>query len=273
MAQRANEEKKPPIVIRRVKKGGHGAHHSGSWKVAYADFVTAMMAFFMLLWLLSTPDKSKLNGLAEYFTITPAAPTKPMGASGTTKSQSGAGNAQKSTTSPTASEKRNGSNTRLRLVTADIKAAIQTSPQLKNGAANVLFEPSPDGIRINLMDTATRTMFQGSTARLNSYALELLRIISGKIADSKDRISIEGHTSSAGGDGFANWSLSGARAQSAMQAMNANGINMDRFTGIVAMAGNRPIYPDQPDRPENRRVTIILLNEANSLPDDASFKF
>jgi chemotaxis protein MotB len=272
MAKKEQEEK-APIVIRRVKKGGHGGHHGGSWKVAYADFVTAMMAFFMLLWLLSTPDKSKLKGLAEYFTVTPAAPTKPMGASGTTKSQSGAGNAQKSSTSPTASEQRNGSNTRLRLVTADIKAAIQTSPQLNNGAANVLFEPSPDGVRINLMDTATRTMFQGSTARLNSYALELLRIISSKIVGSQVRISVEGHTSSAGGAGFANWSLSSARAQSAMQAMNANGISIDRFTGIIAMAGTRPVYPDQPDRPENRRVTVVLLNEANSLPDDASFQF
>ena len=272
MASR-NEETKPPIVIRRVKKGGHGGHHGGSWKVAYADFVTAMMAFFMLLWLLSTPDKSKLKGLAEYFTVTPAAPTKPMGAAGTAKSQSGAGNAQKSSTSPTASEQRNGSNTRLRLVTADIKAAIQTAPQLNNGAANVLFEPTPDGIRINLMDTATRTMFQGSTARLNSYGLELLRIISRKVVNSQVRINIEGHTSSAGSDGLGNWSLSGARAQSAMQAMNANGIGLDRFSGVVAMAGTRPIYPDQPDRPENRRVTVILLNEADALPDDASFQF
>lgn len=270
---RNDEDTKPPIVIRRVKKGGHGGHHGGSWKVAYADFVTAMMAFFMLLWLLSTPDKSKLKGLAEYFTVTPAAPTKPMGASGTSKSQSGAGNAQKSTTSPTASEKRNGSSTRLRLMTADIKAAIQTSPQLNNGAANVLFEPTSDGLRINLMDTATRTMFKGPTAQLNGYALELLRTISGKIRGSQVRISIEGHTSSAGGTGPANWSLSAARAQAAMQAMNANGITIDRFSEIIALAGTRPIYPDQPDRPENRRITVVLLNEAHSLPDDASFQF
>lgn len=268
-----DEEAKAAIIIRRSRKGGHAGHHGGSWKVAYADFVTAMMAFFMLLWLLSTPDKSKLKGLAQYFTVTPAAPTKPMGASGTSKSQSGAGSAQRSNTSPTASQSRSGSNTRLRMMTADIKAAIQTSPQLSDGAANVIFEQSPEGVRINLMDTATRTMFQGPTARLNSYGAELLRIISSKVVDSRVRISIEGHTSSQGASGLANWSLSGARAQAALQAMTGNGVGIERFSGVTAMAGTKPVYPDQPDRPENRRVTVILQDEASSLPDDASFKF
>jgi len=266
----ANER---PIVIRRVKRGGHGGHHGGSWKVAYADFVTAMMAFFMLLWLISTPDKAKLKGLAEYFTPNPPSPSRPMGASGTQKSQSGAGNTQSKNSSPTASQKRSGSSTQVRMIASDIKTAIVTSPQLNSGPSNLLLEPTPDGVRINLMDTATRTMFKGNTAVLNEYAEQLLAVISRKIIRSKVKISVEGHTLPTTSEGAGNWSLSSRRAQAAMQAMNDNGIASDRFVEVIALAGTRPIYPDQPTRPENRRVTVVLLNEAGSLPGDASFKF
>lgn len=268
-----SDEEKRPIVIRRVKRGGHGGHHGGSWKVAYADFVTAMMAFFMLLWLLSTPDKAKLKGLAEYFSITPSTPTRPMGTAGTHKSQTGAGSTQQRNSSPTASKQRTGSNARIRLVAADIKAAIETSPQLNQGSSNVQFEATPEGLRINLMDTATRTMFVGPSATLNGYAEQLLAVISRKVVPARVKISIEGHTSSLGGEGPSNWNLSSQRAQAAMRAMNANGVPTDRFVEVIALAGTRPMYPDQPERPENRRITVVLLTDAGSLPDDASFQF
>jgi chemotaxis protein MotB len=265
-------DNKRPIVIRRVKRGGHGAHHGGSWKIAYADFVTAMMAFFMLLWLLSTPDKEKLKGLAEYFSITPSSPTRPMGSSGTHKSQTGAGNTQQQSTSPTASQQKTGSNTRLRLVAADLRAAIETAPQLNQGSSNVQLEVTPEGLRITLMDTSTRTMFVGPSAILNSYARQLLAIISRKVISARVKLSIEGHTSSEGRRA-SDWDLSSQRAQAAMRAMSTNGVPTDRFVEIIAFAGTRPMYPDQPERPENRRITVVLLNEAGSLPDDASFQF
>jgi chemotaxis protein MotB len=123
------------------------------------------------------------------------------------------------------------------------------------------------------MDTANRSMFKGGTAQLNDYARDLLAQVAGKLAKTGAQIAIEGHTDGQGGQSEANWRLSGERALSARAAMLAAGITPDRFAEVVAMAATRPVYPDQPNRPENRRITIVALGAAPSLPTDASFKF
>ncbi|TFI59599.1 flagellar motor protein MotB [Sphingomonas parva] len=281
MASRRNE---PTIVIRKVKKKGGEGHHGGAWKVAYADFVTAMMAFFMLLWLISTPDKEKLKGLAEYFT-----PEEPH-ATGSTGEAAGLGGrasraqadspetAGQPTPQPATSGTARGGtsdvpDSSMRVVAAEMRIALEAIPQSRELMENLKMQASREGLRINLTDTAQRPMFRGGTAVLNDYARNMLTSIARKLVKSGSRIAIEGHTDAVGGQSDANWRLSGDRAQAARAAMIAAGLTPDRFSEVVALAGSQPIYADQPDRPENRRITIVVLAEAPALPRDVNFQF
>ena len=279
---------RPIIVVRKVKKVA-GGHHGGAWKVAYADFVTAMMAFFMLLWLISNPDKQRLKGLAEYFT--PAAPNPGASASGSTlgdapgaggRTRRAQGDSPASTGQPqseasTVGTARGGTadvpDASMRVLAQELKIEIDSLPQEPDGAAAVKVEPTRDGLRISLMDTAKRSMFVGATAAINDYGRELLARVAGRLARSGAQLAIEGHTSASGGQSEANWRLSGERALAARGAMIAAGLTPDRFAEVVALASTRPVYPDQPDRPENRRITVVVLGDAPTLPSDVSFKF
>lgn len=287
MAALNNED--APIVIRRVRKRKHHAHHGGAWKVAYADFVTAMMAFFMLLWLLANPDKTRLKGLAEYFSPNqtkdaPSTLTRDPGAQpglggrgrraqgsdddaiGQPSAEAGAIGAARGGTAdvPEASN---------RVLADELLVALVPQPDSQAGKRNIDVKPERNGVRINLLDTAERSMFVGPTAQLNGFARELLARIARKLVKSGAMIAIEGHTDATGGQSEANWRLSGERALAARAAMIAGGLSVDRFAEVVAKAGTQPIYPDQPTRPENRRITIIVMGEPPALPRDASFKF
>ena len=276
-----------PIVIRKIKKTA-AAHHGGAWKVAYADFVTAMMAFFMLLWLISNPDKQRLKGLAEYFS--PAAPGSPsslspgdspgMGSGGRNRrGQADSSNTGRpSMEAATAGAARGGTanvpDASMRVLAQEMRVAIDSLPQDDAAKQGIRIETTRDGLRINLMDTANRSMFVGGTAELNGFARALLARVAGKLAKSGAQIAIEGHTDGlGGGQSDANWRLSGERALSARSAMIAAGLTPDRFAEVVAKAATQPVYPDQPERPENRRITVIALGAAPALPSDASFKF
>ncbi|WP_109806409.1 flagellar motor protein MotB [Sphingosinithalassobacter portus] len=278
-----------PIIVKKVKKVA-GGHHGGAWKVAYADFVTAMMAFFMLLWLISNPDKARLKGLAEYFT-----PTSPSASPATTMtnvvgSQAGQGGRSRSSQAsnrtsigePTmesgvAGTSRGGTanvpDSAQRVLATELRVAIDTIPQDAEGKRSVDIQPSRDGLRITLMDNDRQAMFRSGTAELNPYARAILTQVAQKLAPSGGQIAIEGHTDGGGGDSDANWRLSGERALSARRALIAGGLPGDRFSEIVAMGATRPVYPDQPDRAENRRITIVVIGEASALPSDTSFKF
>lgn len=262
-------------------KRHHAVHHGGAWKVAYADFVTAMMAFFMLLWLLSNANKSQLKGLAEYFAPTiNSAPTT----SGMQEGQAGRGqrtetDARDPLGPPSASEGLEGParggtadipDAALRVFADEMLVALQATPDI---ARNVRMRPDRNGLRINLVDTANHPMFRGPTAELNDYARTLLTRVARQLARSNAQIAIEGHTDALGGDSDANWRLSGERALAARGAMIAAGLPASRFAEVVAKAGTEPIYPAQPARPENRRITIVALAEPSILPRDPSFKF
>jgi chemotaxis protein MotB len=289
MAQAPGNDKRP-IVIRKVKKAGHAAHHGGAWKVAYADFVTAMMAFFMLLWLVANPDKVRLKGIAEYFTPSPpaispsttmtATPGDTPGLGGRTRRAQGA--SAKALGQPTAEAATSGSarggtasvpDAALRVMAEELRVAIDNTADVPDARDNIMIEQRPDGVRISLMDTAKRSMFRSGTAILNDYAVEMLGRIAVKIARTGMQIAIEGHTDNAGGQSAANWRLSADRALAARAAMVSAGLDGDKFDEIVAMAGSHPVYPGQPDRPENRRITIVAFAAASSLPNDASFAF
>ncbi|WP_010219720.1 flagellar motor protein MotB [Sphingomonas sp. PAMC 26621] len=276
-----------PIVIRKVKKGGHTAHHGGAWKVAYADFVTAMMAFFMLLWLLANPDKERLKGLAEYFS--PASQSSSTSSTLTTNpgDQPGLGGRTRraqadskiATGQPAAESAKNGSarggtanvpDASMRVMAQEMRVTLEAGEDAKN---SVKIEPDRNGVRISLMDTASRSMFIAGTAELNPFARALLATVARKLAKSGAQIAIEGHTDAVGGQSDANWRLSSDRALAARSAMIAAGLTADRFSEVVALAGTQPVYPGQPARPENRRITIVALGEAPTLPSDVSFKF
>jgi len=277
-----------PIVIRKIKKTAH-AHHGGAWKVAYADFVTAMMAFFMLLWLISNPDKQRLKGLAEYFSQ--AAPSSPssMSPGDSPGNNPGTGgrdrrgqsddtnNGQPATVAASVGLARGGTanvpDASMRVLAQEMRVALDSLPQDDAAKQGIKIETARDGLRIDLMDTANRSMFRGGTAQLNDFARDLLARVAGKLAKSGAQIAIEGHTDGQGGQSEANWRLSGERALAARAALLAAGITPDRFAEVVAMAATKPVYPDQPDRPENRRITIIALGAAPALPTDSSFKF
>jgi chemotaxis protein MotB len=271
-----------PIIVKKVKKVA-GAHHGGAWKVAYADFVTAMMAFFMLLWLISNPDKQRLKGLAQYFspTVADSAPATPIantspGAGGSTRRSET--DPSKPTSPPamptaTAGASRGGTAdvpATMRVTAAELKVALDAMPQNKK---NVDIQAERSGVRITLMDSDQQSMFRTGTAELNPYARALLAGVAGKIGNIGAQIAIEGHTDGSGGQSDANWLLSGQRGLAARSALIASGVTPDRFAEVVAMGATKPVYPDQPNRPENRRISIILKGEASALPSDSSFKF
>ncbi|MEW9854532.1 flagellar motor protein MotB [Novosphingobium sp. M1R2S20] len=284
MAQPSGVNERPIIIVKKIKKVA-GGHHGGAWKVAYADFVTAMMAFFMLLWLLANPDKERLRGLAEYFTPAPPSTSSMSGMSpGDTRGQGGrtrraqADNTtslgQPSMEAATAGTARGGTasipDSSMRVLAQELRVALDAQQQ--ENRESVAVQPTREGVRVSLMDTDNRSMFRSGTAELNGYGRSILSTIAGRIARAGVQIAIEGHTDAAG-QADANWRLSGDRAHAARAALVASGVPQDRFTEVVALGSSRPVYPDQPERPENRRITVVLLAEPSALPSDVSFRF
>jgi chemotaxis protein MotB len=273
-----------PIVIRKVKKVV-GGHHGGAWKVAYADFVTAMMAFFMLLWLISNPDKETLKGLADYFS-----PGPPMvGAAGNAAggAQAGSGGHGRAKNADQAQAKgvpamdaqsvgtaRGGTATipdaALRVMAQELRVSLDSISS--DASAQQKVESDTDGLRITLMDSVRQPMFRPGTAQLNDLARRQLNTVAEQLARSGARLTIEGHTDGAGGDNEANWRLSGERALAARSTLLGGGITADRIAGVVARGASQPLYPGEPERAENRRITIIVKGESPATPADSSFK-
>lgn len=291
MATRAAPQPVPaPVIIRRVKKVVGGGHHGGAWKVAYADFVTAMMAFFMLLWLLSSPDKAKLKGLAEFFSPSSASGKPGEALDSVSGDRPGLGGQRQRAQSqdprpngrPTTQAAAQGAakgasasvpDASLRVIAEELKLLLQptTTPDAEKRAIDM--EQSREGLRVSLMDDANRSMFRPGTAELNPYARQQLIDIARRIGRGGVQVAIEGHTDGSGGQSAANWKLSADRALAARDALIAGGLTPDRFAEVVALAATQPVYPDQPLRAENRRITIVLLAEASALPSDVSFRF
>lgn len=279
----------PAIIIRKVKKAKHAVHHGGAWKVAYADFVTAMMAFFMLLWLLANPDKAQLKGLADYFSPVSAKESPATTMTQLAGAQPGLGgharHAQAADQDPVGQPSaeagvkgaaRGGTadvpEAALRVLAEEMRLAIDPPVTPSDPKRDVDIEQSREGLRIHLVDSAKRPMFRGSTAQLNDFARDMLGRVARKLAGTRAQVAIEGHTDSSGGQSDANWLLSAQRALAARSAMVAAGLTPDRFGEVVAKAGTEPVYPDHPERPENRRITIVVMAEPSALPRDASFK-
>jgi chemotaxis protein MotB len=293
-----------PILIKKVKKvAGHG-HHGGAWKVAYADFVTAMMAFFLLMWLINATDPEQKKGIAEYFA--PASVSESTSGSGgilggTSLGEDGAEGSgamsvinQLAPEAPDDAPQEAGQNTNLaaaseaelrdeiaRREAADfasaaesLRQAMQSMPELAELSKQLIIDQTPEGLRIQLVDQEGRSMFDTNSARPNPRAQLLLRAISRVINQLPNRISITGHTSAAPGSNRASgpndWNLSSARANASRLVLQGAGVDPDRVYQVSGKAGSDPLYPDDPTLAGNRRIAIVLLREAPVLPTDTS---
>lgn len=271
-----------PIIIKKIKKGGHG-HHGGAWKVAYADFVTAMMAFFLLLWLLSSTDEAKLEGLAEYFTPTVGLKDS-MGIGfegGETVNEEGTKKSDKSPpgivtapppgqTSSDAEKKAlvEGNKDAQLFEKAEeaMKQAFESDPNLRDLAENIVMEQTPEGLKIDITDSDQHPMFDPGSITLTQYGMRVLAKMAGLIEQMPNFISITGHTDASPmtsrGTDYTNWELSSDRANSARRYLLRAGVNPIRPQKVTGQAAADLLDPTQPNSPRNRRITIILLRGA-----------
>jgi chemotaxis protein MotB len=287
----------PTVIIKKVKKGGHGAHHGGAWKVAYADFVTAMMAFFLLMWLINTTSPEQKRGIADYFAPASLSETtsgsggilggKSLASSGANGSgskdviQALAPDAPPDVTDSAQSQSQSNQEAikatqekreeaAFASAVQSLRQAMQDMPELAELSKQVIVDQTPEGLRIQLVDQEGRSMFNEGSAVPNDLAKVLLRAVAKIVNQLPNRISIAGHTSASaeGAKPAADWPLSSARADMARQILQSAGVDPDRIYQIAGKAASDPLYPDDPMLPGNRRITIVLLREAPVLPPD-----
>ena len=265
-----------PIIVKKVTVVAAG-HHGGAWKVAYADFVTAMMAFFLLLWLLGATNENQRKGLADYFTPTlvklrqeSAGSNGMLGGSSITDADNYPNRAgqtgTKGITIPrdtTGGPKEGGERVkRMQKMQERLAAKLAEGKIDARIAKQVRLIDTSEGIRIDLVDDADFAMFQLGTTVLTGDAAKLLKAIGGVIAPEPGAVSIRGHTDALpwrGGIGANNWSLSAGRAEATRQALLRQGIAESRFRKIEGVADREPLVRDKPEDPRNRRISILLM--------------
>jgi chemotaxis protein MotB len=282
------------VIVKKIVKGDHG-HHGGAWKVAYADFVTAMMAFFLLMWLINTTTPEQKRGIADFFAPASVAETT-NGAGGLLAGQSlaDAGARQAIEIARTEGAARDGaiqgavtpdhgetsaqgasqseskakqSDAEFQRAEQAIRQAIESRPELAELSKQVVMDITPEGLRIQLIDEEGRSMFEAGAARPNPRAERLLSVVSQVVTGLPNRLSISGHTDGAQPPrGQSNWELSAQRANAARRILEANGVAGERVYQIAGKADAEPLFPEDPDMPGNRRVAITLLREAPVLP-------
>jgi len=311
-----------PIIVRRKKGGDHGGHHGGAWKVAYADFVTAMMAFFLLLWLLNSTTQEQRSGISEYFnaasvarttsgagqilggaTITLDGPSRGKGApigvpiptpdkktndsdadsedkveAGTkdepTKEQDNAGkNKDQPPVDATEAQMqeilRKREEKMFEEVEAALKKAVETTPELRKLAENLLIDRTEEGLRIQIVDQDRTSMFARGSALPYQHTRQLLEAVTKVVAAMPNKISISGHTDStpyARGASYTNWELSTDRSHAARREMIRFGLEGERITRVVGRADTEHLITSDPNSARNRRIAITLLRQAGVPP-------
>ena len=277
-----SDDSQRPIIVKRIKKGGHG-HHGGAWKIAYADFVTAMMAFFLLMWLLGSTTRADLQGISEYFQ-TPLKVSL-MGGSGagdTTSIIKGGGSdltrvdgqrkAGDSTNARKASDikkleaqRAQVEMERLRLLKEKVEAAIAANPILSQFRHQLLIDITTEGLRIQIVDEQNRPMFAIGSAELQPYTRAIVREIGALLNDVPNRIGLSGHTDATkyfGGErGYSNWELSADRGNAVRRELLAGGMQESRIARVIGLASSVLLNPADAYDPINRRVSIIVMNK------------
>ncbi|MCL2524817.1 MAG: flagellar motor protein MotB [Betaproteobacteria bacterium] len=271
-----------PIVIKRKKGGGHAAH-GGAWKIAYADFVTAMMAFFLLMWLMGSTARGDLQGIAEYFQN----PLKVAQAGGSSSGdatsilQGGgkdltrqAGQVKQgdvetrkhtSFSKEAQLEFQRQEHARLLALKAEIERMIEQSPQLAQFKRQLLLDITSEGLRIQIVDEQNRPMFDSGGSELKPYTREILHQIGRALNGISNRISLAGHTDAApyagGMAGFTNWELSANRANASRRELIAGGMSDNKVLRVVGLASTVLFDKNDPLNSVNRRISIVVLNQ------------
>jgi len=240
----APAERRPIIVIKK-KSGGHGGHHGGAWKVAYADFVTAMMALFIVLWLMGS-DKEIKEAIAGYFRD-PSGTGKLTGSSA-----SGVGAAA-------ASLEINKDD--MGKLKDKIQQVLKSLPNFKRLQDNVELTITPDGLRIELLETAKGMFFESGKGAPTDSGSELLAKLAEELGKLPNNLLIEGHTDAkpfGSANAYSNWELSTDRANSARKLMEASGLRAGQVAQVRGFADRQLRHPDDPENPSNRRVSVIV---------------
>ncbi|OFC42646.1 flagellar motor protein MotB [Acidithiobacillus caldus] len=276
----AANEKSQPIVIKRIKKtaGGHG----GAWKIAYADFVTALMAFFLLMWLLGSTTKATLQGIAQWFKNPEQVSLMGGPGSGSSNSVLNGGGSninktvgevqrgQKKQSMPTNEAPADRSQTvdqrNLRELKNKLMAQIKSNPELAAFRHQLLISITPEGLRIQVVDSSKRPMFANGSTVLEPYARTIFSAIAPTLDELPNRISIAGHTDALRylneGRGYSNFNLSAGRANSVRQILVQSGLAENKVLRVVGMGSAVLFVPKDPDSPLNRRVSIVVLSRA-----------
>ncbi|MBI1175071.1 MAG: flagellar motor protein MotB [Sideroxydans sp.] len=281
-----SSDDKKPIVIKRIKKVS-GGHHGGAWKIAYADFVTAMMAFFLLMWLLGSTTKGDLQGISEYFKT----PLKValMGGSGSGDSSSIIKGGGQDLTRSAGQVKRGDLDTKKKIINlkaaqqeflrlekqreldklkelkSNIEKAIESNDKLKQYKSQILLDITSEGLRIQIVDEKNRPMFRSGSAQLEPYTKEILHEIGETLNQVPNKISLSGHTDAqpyaGGGKGYSNWDLSADRANASRRELIAGGMSGDKVVRVVGLASAVLFDKNDPLNPVNRRISIIVMNK------------
>lgn len=274
------EKKLQPIIIKRVKKGGHAAH-GGAWKIAYADFMTAMMAFFLLMWLLGSTAKGDLQGIAAYFasplkvamaggdgagnssSVIPGGGTDLSRVHGQVRRSDSAEDTNRRMDVSSRAERARQDAARIKALQSKIDAMITGNPKLNEYRSQIRIDVTPDGLQIQIVDEQNRPMFDSGSALVKPYMREILQAIGASLGDVENRISLAGHTDATpygnADRGYSNWELSADRANATRRELVAAGMPDAKLARVVGLAASDPLEPDQPRAPLNRRITITVL--------------
>lgn len=275
-------KKLQPIIVKKIKKGGHG-HHGGAWKIAYADFVTAMMAFFLLMWLLGSTTEGDKKGIADYFSspLKIALLSSGSGAGDASHVVKGGGqdltrttgqvkrgeiDAKRDTVNLQAlkAEQVRAEIARLEDLKKKVEHKIAASTRLAALASQIRLDMTRDGLRIQIVDEQNRPMFASGSALVQPYMRELLQEIGQVLVEVPNRLTLEGHTDAqpfAGGErGYSNWELSADRANASRRELVAGGLPDDRVLRVQGLASSQPFDSADPKAASNRRISIIVMN-------------
>lgn len=278
-------ETKPTVIVRRVKKAGHAAHHGGSWKVAYADFVTAMMAFFLVLWLMASTSKPERAAISEYFrnpsplvgsSATPAPGMAGPGGASTSMIKLGGAtdvsrgnsndpfqNQQKAIPQPVDEQQRDKQ--QLEALMKELQEAISRSQALEPFKDQLLLDLTPEGLRIQIVDKQNRPMFDLGSATLKPYTQQILHELAEYLNHVPNRISLTGHTditAYSAARGYGNWELSADRANAARRALIDGGMDDSKITRVVVLSSSVLFDRTDPQNPINRRISIVVMTKA-----------
>lgn len=282
----STDANKKPIIVKRIKKVA-GGHHGGAWKIAYADFVTAMMAFFLLMWLLGSTSEGDKKGIADFFKT----PLKVAlrGGSGSGDSSSilrgggedltrQAGQVKRGETPPAHKFQDARINSRemqrrdrekelekLKSLKAGIEGVIGNSGSLQKFKNQILLDITSEGLRIQIVDEQNRQMFPIGRAELEPYTKEILHEIGRMLNEVPNKISISGHTDAAayggGGKGYSNWELSADRANASRRELIAGGMAEEKIVRVVGLSSAVLFNKEKPLDPANRRISLIVMNK------------